>query len=249
MTMSKEDRRTRGRITVGIFSAFSTGRFPAGASYVQRLILQMRRGLEEALAERDGDKTPVWAAAMIQSACRHEGRALLLQRKLVQEAATLTTDQFIALLRDFSQATDQRDKCLKGLRLDEALKPLEITDCPQCRRHYLECVCALAPTNAQPVAEDDASNAIPIPAVSSAAEPLDRSPEGPNSQDRPSSPPDDDAGRSSSPTPSSRPASASTAGHLVDVKPDDAAMGQGATGNGISEDDRDRRPDDDEIPF
>jgi hypothetical protein len=30
---------------------------------------------------------------------------------------------------------------LKGLRLDEALKPLDITDCRKCRRHYLDCVC------------------------------------------------------------------------------------------------------------
>jgi hypothetical protein len=158
-------RMTKGNrlaITSGLSSYLSTGRWPKGASYVQRLVSGLRRGLEYAIAER-GIKAEEYAVCLIQSACRHEARALLLQRKLRNEVENLTTDQYLAVLRDLSAATDARDRCLKGLRLDEALKPLSVTDCPQCGLSYFgECKCAIPPAAAagQPVAEDDAGQAI-----------------------------------------------------------------------------------------
>jgi hypothetical protein len=231
MTMSKEDRRTRGRITVGIFSFLSTGRLPVGAGYVQRLILQMRRGLEKALEERE-DKTPVWSAAMVQSACRHEARALLIQRKLVQENETLTVDQYLAVLRDFSQATDARDRCLKGLKLDIPIGPRSITDCPICGRSYFgECRCAIPSTTTTPAAAGPQPNDVVI--------------EGQSVQGTAQSPSyaesdalgttgtgNADEAESSSPTPSSPPASASTAACLPNGPVDDATTGQRSTGNG-----------------
>jgi hypothetical protein len=116
--MNETVTKTNGHaITTGLTSYLSTGRWPKGASYVQRLLNGLRRGLERAVVEH-GDKVDEYAACIIQSACRHEARALLLQRKLRREVDALTTDQYLALLRDIGSATDARDKCLRALRLD-----------------------------------------------------------------------------------------------------------------------------------
>jgi hypothetical protein len=82
---------------------------------------------------------------------------------------------------------------LARLGLHEPPKPLSITDCPICGKSYFgECRCAIpstVPANVQPVAEDDAGQAIPTPSDGSAVESVDRKPEGPNSQSVSSSPP------------------------------------------------------------
>jgi hypothetical protein len=241
VTIAKEDRRTRGRITVGTYSYLSTGRWPKGASYVGKTLKGLRRDLERAVNER-GTKVEEWAACLIQSACRHEARAQLLQRKLRLE--TLTPDQYFACLRDISAATDSRDRCVKALGLDVQLQPLSVDHCPQCRQHYLQCVCPVEPTNVRAIAEDDAQQAISASDGQLPAEPEDRGSALPNSQSSPSSPADADAGRSSSPPA----ASASTASQMPAGPADNAATGQGATGKAIAEDDRDEQPDD-ETPF
>jgi hypothetical protein len=116
----KDGRKlSRGSITTGLSSSLTTGRWPRGASYVQRLVSGLRRDLERALAKQ-GERAEIWQAAVIQTACRHEARALLLQRKLREQADALTVEQFSMLLRDLSAASDARDRCLKMLGLDKS---------------------------------------------------------------------------------------------------------------------------------
>jgi len=94
----------------------ATGRLPKGASYVAAVAKRLRRSLEAAVLARD-PRVEVYAAALIQSACRHEIRALLSQ-KWMRDKEDLTSDQALTFLREISLATDARDKCLRALGLD-----------------------------------------------------------------------------------------------------------------------------------
>jgi len=72
----------------------------------------------------------VFHAALIQSACRHEGRAQLLTRYL-REAGLSLADR-LAVLSGIGNATDSRDKCLQRLDLDRRadIDPWKILDMP-----------------------------------------------------------------------------------------------------------------------
>ena len=96
----------------------TAGQLPKGAAYVKRCTDQLRAGLESAVAERNGGEVSLYHAALIQSAIRWERHALLAQRWLRQEAATLNADQRLAYSREVARASAERDKCLKLLALD-----------------------------------------------------------------------------------------------------------------------------------
>ena len=86
---------------------------------------QLRHSLEDILIERESEVT-IYNAAVIQSACRHEGRAQLLQRwlrELHNGDKSPSVQDRLSILREIGSATDARDKCLKSLRLHE--KPEE----------------------------------------------------------------------------------------------------------------------------
>ena len=86
---------------------------------------QLRHSLENILIERESEVT-IYDAAVIQSACRHEGRAQLLQRwlrELDNGDKSPSVQDRLSILREIGSATDARDKCLKSLRLHE--KPEE----------------------------------------------------------------------------------------------------------------------------
>jgi len=102
---------------------------PEGARYIRRQLGQFRRHLETTILERDGELS-VFHAALIQSACRHEGRAQLLTRYL-REAGLSLADR-LAVLSGIGNATDSRDKCLQRLDLDRRadIDPWKILDMP-----------------------------------------------------------------------------------------------------------------------
>ena len=126
----------RNAVKSGVYSFLATGRYPRGASYVGRLVGQLRHALEVIVLERDG-QVSVYQAALIQSASRHEGRAQLLQRWLRELGQRPKEDggsskatkqessvqERVAILREIGNATDARDRCLKSLGLHE--KPEE----------------------------------------------------------------------------------------------------------------------------
>jgi hypothetical protein len=101
----------RNGLTSGLYSFFTTGRFPKGASYIARLLREMRQALEVELVKAHGELSLANAAA-VQTACRHEGRALLLQRMLHDETLSVTVDQRLSILRDISAASEARDRVL-----------------------------------------------------------------------------------------------------------------------------------------
>jgi len=100
----------------GLYAFLALGSLPKGASYIRRQGGRLRVQLTQAVLE-SGRKVGVTAAATINSACRHEGRAMLLQRYLRLEA-DLPLAARIQLLREIGMATDSRDRCIRSLRLD-----------------------------------------------------------------------------------------------------------------------------------
>jgi hypothetical protein len=107
----------RHRMTAGLRGWASIGSYPKGCSYVRRITGRLRTQLEGGVAAIHGQITP-YQTACIQSACRHEGVALLIQRWLRLEWANLSASDKLALLRQFETATDARDRCLEKLGLN-----------------------------------------------------------------------------------------------------------------------------------
>ena len=124
------------------------GSYPKGCSHVRRHVGAMRAELERVVLDFAGSLS-VYQAALIQSACRHEGRALLLTRWLRVEMdgarksaadadtppAGLTVSERLAILKEVGNATDSRDRCIKALGLVEAPKrdPWDAIDNPPTR--------------------------------------------------------------------------------------------------------------------
>jgi hypothetical protein len=123
----------RNRTLMGVRGWAAIGSYPKGCSHVRRLVGRMRVELEDAVCEQHGS-IGVYQAALVQSACRHEGRALLLTRWLRTETdgsrkcsadatdkpAGLTVAEKLGILKEIGNATDSRDRCLKLLGLDAA---------------------------------------------------------------------------------------------------------------------------------
>ena len=93
------------------------GRLPPKCSYIRRMTDDLRRHLENDVLNRRG-AIDTYAAALIQSAIRHERRCLLLQRWLRDENETLAIADRMRILADVSAATESRDRCLRHLGLD-----------------------------------------------------------------------------------------------------------------------------------
>jgi hypothetical protein len=110
----------RNRMTWGGRGWAAIGSYPKGFSAVRRYVGRMRAELESAVCAKYG-QIGVYHAAIVQSACRHEGRALLLQRLLRTKDGLPLSDQ-LALLKEIGSATDSRDKCLQRLGLDAVPK-------------------------------------------------------------------------------------------------------------------------------
>lgn len=115
----------RNAVRSGVHSFLATGRYPKGAAYVGRLVGQLRHSLEQLILEQEGEVS-LYHGAVIQSACRHEGRAQLLQRwlrELEENGNGPSIQDRLAILREIGSASDARDKCLKALGLHD--KPQE----------------------------------------------------------------------------------------------------------------------------
>jgi len=102
----------------GVYGFLAIGSLPKGASYVRRLLGQFERHLREAVQEREGE-IRTYHAALIQTACRHEGRAQLLTRWIREADDKLKLTDKVAVLKEIGAASDSRDKCLERLGLNE----------------------------------------------------------------------------------------------------------------------------------
>jgi hypothetical protein len=95
----------------------TTGKLPKGGAYIHRITNQFRAAVEAAVIDAKGEVSLIDAASIV-TAVRWERHALLAQRWLRQEAATLTPDQRLSFSRDVARASGERDKCLRALGLD-----------------------------------------------------------------------------------------------------------------------------------
>jgi hypothetical protein len=110
-----------GRDRRGIKSgryALVSGKFPRGCSYVARVLAELRRQLEAAVVAAHG-QVSILHAASINSAVRHEGRAILAGRWLRLHAESMSHTERLHYLREVSNASDSRDRCLARLGLDK----------------------------------------------------------------------------------------------------------------------------------
>ena len=107
----------RNRTTHGTRGFLSLGSLPKGASYIRRLMGLLRSELETAVQNTFGQIT-LEQAALIQSACRHEGVALLWQRWLRQRMAQLKASTLLQITKQISSSTDLRDRAIRALKID-----------------------------------------------------------------------------------------------------------------------------------
>lgn len=117
--------RNTNAVKHGLFSYLSTGRLPADAVHIRRLMTMFRKELEAAVAERHGGIT-LTRAALVQSCVRHETRCQLLVKWLRAADGSLTTDQRLTILRDLGKATNDRDAVLGDLDLDGSPEVLDV---------------------------------------------------------------------------------------------------------------------------
>ena len=92
------------------------GALPKGASYISRVVRDLRAHVQKAVLDKYGSVS-LPQGLLIQSACRHESQVLLLAKWLRDNPdAPLAIRS--SLLRDLSRATDCRDRALMRLNLD-----------------------------------------------------------------------------------------------------------------------------------
>jgi hypothetical protein len=101
----------------GVYGYLAIGSLPKGASYIRRQLGRFEGALRDAVTYKHGE-VGVYHAALIQTACRHEGRAQLLTRWLREIDGTATITDRVAILREIGSASDARDRCLRLLELD-----------------------------------------------------------------------------------------------------------------------------------
>lgn len=103
----------------GAYSYLALGRMPKGCSYIYQLVGGLRKQLEDAVVNKQGELN-IYHAAVVQTACRLEGRAQLLSRWLKQKGDGMNDGTRLQYLRDITLASEARDRALKQLGLDRA---------------------------------------------------------------------------------------------------------------------------------
>lgn len=122
-------RNTKGQFTKGhryslrhgVHRYLQVGRMPAGCSHLTSAIRGLEAELTDVVKATHGGLM-VAHKALIQSACRHEARAALVQYWLCERAKKMTDSDRLAYLREIGAASDARDRCLKALGLDRAAR-------------------------------------------------------------------------------------------------------------------------------
>ena len=102
----------------GVSSYLCLGKLPKGGAYIRRQLSLLKQQLERDVQDLYGELT-TYHAALIQSACRHEGRAQLLTRWMRQvendareKDETVAISDRLAIVKEIGSASDARDRCL-----------------------------------------------------------------------------------------------------------------------------------------
>jgi hypothetical protein len=161
------------------------------AGHLSEEVYSFRRGIEQDCYTLHGEISRV-AAKRIFTACCALAEVLIARDRREQAAQgeiELSAEDARWLSDSIGRNNERCDKALAAMGLEPRREPLSKWDCPRCRRFMAQCICPkeidAVPTNgtpmsaaSQPVAEDDASRAIPPPSDGSTAESVDRKPEG-----------------------------------------------------------------------
>lgn len=97
-------------------TAVAVGKFPRGAEWIGRQCLALRKLLRQELLQRDG-KVSGYSECVLNSACVHEARRLLVARWLRLEGDKLSVMERANLLDRIGRASDARDAALRRLKL------------------------------------------------------------------------------------------------------------------------------------
>jgi hypothetical protein len=102
----------------------TAGALPKGCGYVARMVSLFRSDIETAILRSHGlasiEAIGLFEAALINTAVRWERHALLCQRWLRREVATMTQSERLAYSREVATASASRDRCLERLGLSIA---------------------------------------------------------------------------------------------------------------------------------
>ena len=110
----------RASLTSGVKAILTTGRLAKPYTHVANLVKVFERQLRGIVSGRcKGSPIPLADECRINSAVRHEMRALICRKMLADKGKALTIEQTQALLADITAASQARDKEVKNLRLDE----------------------------------------------------------------------------------------------------------------------------------
>ena len=116
----------------GLYSYLALGRAPQGCQYVFRLIGKFKQAIKAEVESIHG-QVSIYHAALIQTACRHEGRAQPT-RWLREGERELSNADRLNVLKEIGNASDARDRCLKALGLDADPQTLMATStAPSCQ--------------------------------------------------------------------------------------------------------------------
>lgn len=125
---------------------------------IANVVSILRQHLENAVVRQHGEVS-ILHAAYIQSCTRHEMRAMLVQKWLRGEGAALPVLDRLPFLKQISDASDQRDRCLEKLGLNRSERPLwgEAFTTPQASPAADPTATTSEPTNAQQAQSTEAA--------------------------------------------------------------------------------------------
>ncbi len=116
----------------GVSSYLCLGRLPKGGAYIRRQLSLLKQQLEKDVQDLYGELT-TYHSALIQSACRHEGRAQLLTRWMRQvendareKDETVAISDRLAIVKEIGSASDARDRCLERIGLGRPSPRLDV---------------------------------------------------------------------------------------------------------------------------
>lgn len=111
-------------MTHGVSAFLKVSKFPPGAEYIENRLRTLKRSLQQDVIERDGEIS-LYAAGVMQSILRHEGRAQLLIRWLRREDEKLGVLDKAKLLADISTATEKRDAAMREIGLNRRVDEVD----------------------------------------------------------------------------------------------------------------------------
>ena len=93
-------------------------KLPPGCSYIAKESNRFRRDVEAAVIDVHGEMD-IYRTALVNSAMKWEQVSRLASRWLAIDHDELAPDQRLKFAMDAAKASDNRDRCLRLLRLDE----------------------------------------------------------------------------------------------------------------------------------